>query len=62
MAQFEVRWTVEQWYSVTIEANDEAEARQKWHNGEFGNPVLYGTEVQDNIDVFPGVTFGEANK
>jgi hypothetical protein len=62
MANFEIRWTVEHWYRVEIEATDEAEAERKFWDGEFGNPKLYGTEVQESVDILPGIAISEESK
>lgn len=51
--EYEVRWTLEKWYKVAIEADSPEEAEEKFHNGsyDFDKEELYGAEVQDSVEV-----------
>jgi len=52
MPKFELEWTEEAWYRMTIEAKDKQEAIDKWASGiESSQVEPYGHEIQDNIDV-----------
>ena len=50
--EYEVRWTLEKWYKVSIEADSPEEAEQKFHEGDYENEQVYGAEVQDSVEVF----------
>ena len=52
MAQYEIKWTRELWLKVTIEAESEQQALSKFWDGEYENPQLYGSEIQDDIDIY----------
>jgi hypothetical protein len=49
--EYEVRWTREQWFKVAVEADSPEQAELKFWHGEFGKPEMYGTEIQEGIDI-----------
>jgi hypothetical protein len=51
MPKYEVHWTLERWFKVEIEADSQAEAEEKFWGGEYENEQLFGTEIQDSINV-----------
>jgi hypothetical protein len=50
--EYEVRWTREQWYKVSIEADSPEDAQTKFWNGEYDTPEMYGSVIQEDIDIF----------
>jgi hypothetical protein len=50
--EYEVRWTLEKWYKVSIEADSPEQAEKKFHEGDYENEQMYGAEVQDSVEVF----------
>ena len=52
MKTYEIKYTAEKWYKVNISAENEDQARELFFSGEFDEePLLYGEETQDGIDV-----------
>ncbi|CAB4123792.1 hypothetical protein UFOVP46_95 [uncultured Caudovirales phage] len=51
MAKYEIKWTRELWLKVTIEAESEQHAIDKFWDGEFDNEQQYGSEIQQDIDI-----------
>jgi hypothetical protein len=52
MINFEIRWTREQWFKVSIEAENQEQAEAKFWEGNYQNEQMYGSEIQEEIDVF----------
>ena len=51
MSKYEVRWTLERWFKVEIEAENPEEAESKFWAGEYENEQMFGTEIQEGIDI-----------
>jgi hypothetical protein len=53
MPKYEIQWTDELWYRMTVEANSEDEALDTFHSGEYdlGNADLFGSELQDSVTI-----------
>lgn len=51
MGKFQIEWTREEWYRVTIEADNEEQAREKFWEGEYENEKKFGAEIQDGVEV-----------
>ena len=51
MPKYQVEWTREQWFRVSIEAANEDEAIEKFWEGEYENEQQYGSEIQEGVDV-----------
>jgi hypothetical protein len=51
MPKYEVRWTLERWFKVEIEAENPEEAESKFWQGEYENEQSFGTEIQEGIEV-----------
>lgn len=51
MAKYEVSWTREQWFRVTLEADSPQQAEDKFWAGEYENEQQYGSEIQNDIDI-----------
>jgi hypothetical protein len=49
--QYEIKWTLEKWFKVTITAESEEQAREMFWAGEHGEPTQYGAEIQEGVDV-----------
>jgi hypothetical protein len=52
MINFEIRWTREQWFKVSIEAENQEQAEAKFWEGNYQNEQMYGSEIQEEIDIF----------
>lgn len=52
MAKFQLEWTEEAWYRMTVEANSKQEAIDIWASGIQSSQIEpYGYEIQDGIDI-----------
>ena len=51
MAKYEIRWTREQWFKVEIEATDPKQAESNFWQGEYENEQMFGSEIQDSVEV-----------
>lgn len=53
MPKYEINYTLERWYRVSVEAESEAEALRKFHNDDCGTPydIGYGDILQDSIEI-----------
>lgn len=51
MSEYQVQWTREEWFKVTIEAGNQEEALDKFLTDEYENEQMYGSEVQDSIEI-----------
>jgi hypothetical protein len=51
MDKFRIQWTREQWFYAEIEADNEDHAITKFWEGEYTNEQMFGSEIQDGIDV-----------
>lgn len=54
MAKYEIEWTQELWFRITVEAENEQEAIDKWSAGDYdGYDTLehYGMDIQDGVDI-----------
>ena len=51
MPKYEISWTEEQWYTATIEADNEDHAQQMVFAGEFAWPEPYNWEIQDSMEI-----------
>jgi hypothetical protein len=53
MPKYLISFTEEDWYNITIEAESEEEAKDKFWRGDFDyeDTVHTGTEIQESIDI-----------
>ena len=51
MSSYEIKWTDELWYRVTIEAENADDALDKFSVGDYENEEMFGTEVQDSVEI-----------
>ncbi len=51
MSSYEIKWTDELWYRVVIEAENQDDALDKFAIGEYENEEMFGTEIQDSLDI-----------
>lgn len=53
MAKFKIEWTEEVWNQITVEADSEEDAREKFWSGELDFEVvnITGGEIQDSVDI-----------
>jgi hypothetical protein len=54
MPKFEIEWTEESWYRITIEADSEEKALELWNTcdyPEYDDLKPYGGEIQDGVDI-----------
>ncbi len=51
MSSYEIKWTDEMWYRVVIEAENQDDALDKFAIGEYENEEMFGTEIQDSLDI-----------
>ncbi len=51
MSSYEIKWTDELWYRVGIEAENQDDALDKFAIGEYENEEMFGTEIQDSLDI-----------
>ena len=51
MTNYEIEWTNEQWFKVTIKAENQQDAMAKFLEGEYENGELIGSEIQDSVDI-----------
>ena len=52
MPKYELEWTEEAWYRMTVEANSKQEAIDLWSSGIQSSQIEpYGYEIQDGIDI-----------
>lgn len=51
MARFRVEWTREQWFYVEIEAESPEQAKEKFWDGDYENEQMFGSEIQEGVDV-----------
>lgn len=51
--KYRINYTMERWYSVEIEAENEDEALDKFHQGEHGEPKFIGDGdyLQESVEV-----------
>jgi hypothetical protein len=51
MAKYEIEYTVERWYRITVEAESEEKALELFHDNEvdWSTAEEYGSELQDTI-------------
>ena len=50
MPTYEIKWTMEQWFSVQIEANNSEQAEAKFWEGDYENEQMFGSEIQDSLE------------
>ena len=53
MARFKIEWTEEVWNQITVEADSEDDAREKFWSGELDFEVvnITGGEIQDSVEI-----------
>lgn len=51
MPKYQVEWTREQWFRVTIDASDPDVALAKFWEGDYENEQMFGSEIQEGVDV-----------
>jgi hypothetical protein len=53
MPQYQVFWDEVVWYSVFVEAKDESEAKQRWHDPAYwdSEPEISGSDFNNNVEV-----------
>lgn len=51
MPIFRVSYTIEEWYTAEVEAENESEALELFHHGEYDNEECTGSELQDSVEV-----------
>jgi hypothetical protein len=53
MAKYEIQWTDELWYRMTVEAESMDEALDKFNKQEYdlGDADLFGSELQDSVTI-----------
>jgi hypothetical protein len=53
MPKYEIQWTDELWYRLTVEAESEDDALDKFHSNKYdlGDADLFGSELQDSVYV-----------
>jgi len=54
MPKYEIEWTQELWFRITVEAKDKQEAIDKWSSGDYDgyeNLEHYGMDIQDGVDI-----------
>tara|TARA_R110000822_G_scaffold78035_3_gene186991 strand:- start:264 stop:449 length:186 start_codon:yes stop_codon:yes gene_type:complete len=51
MASYEIKWTDENWWRVTIEAENSEIALEKFWQGEYHNGKIYDSAMQDGVDI-----------
>jgi hypothetical protein len=53
MPKYEIQWTDELWYKLTVEAESEEIALDKFLSNEYdlGDADLFGSELQDSITI-----------
>jgi len=51
MSEYKVEWTNEQWFRVTIEADSQEEAMDKFSMGEYENEQMFGSEMQNSVEI-----------
>ena len=51
MPKYEIEYTVERWYRITVEAKSEGQALEIFHEGDldWSKAEEYGSELQDTI-------------
>jgi hypothetical protein len=53
MSEYKVEWTNEEWFKVTIEAENEEEAMEKFWRGDYDSSLqeLTGNAMQESLSV-----------
>lgn len=51
MPTYEVQWTYEKWYRVSIEADDYEQAQTKFWEGDYENEQVFGGEIQEGVEI-----------
>lgn len=53
MGKFKIEWTEEVWNQITVEADSEDDAREKFWSGELDFEVvnITGGEIQDSVEI-----------
>ena len=51
MSSYEIKWTDELWYRVTIEAENADDALDKFSVGDYENEEMFGAEMQDSVEI-----------
>jgi ribulose bisphosphate carboxylase small subunit len=52
MSKYQVEYTLEKWYRVTIEAESPEDARTKFWAGDYESEEQeFGSEIQDSVEI-----------
>jgi hypothetical protein len=51
MSEYQVQWTREEWFKVTIEAENQEEAMDMFLAEDYEHEQMYGSEIQNSIEI-----------
>jgi hypothetical protein len=51
MSEYQIQWTREEWFKVTIEAENDQEAMDMFLAEDYEHEQMYGSEIQDSIEI-----------